>query len=261
MMASYIEFLRNRAPLVQNITNFVAMNMVANAQIAVGASPAMVHALEEAAEFTKIADALTINIGTVDAYWENSMIAAASMASTINKPWVLDPLALGATKFRHRLASRLLAIKPTVLRGNASEIIALNGIWKPRGKGVDSSDTVADAENAARNLARFISGIVAISGEVDFVTNGERSVRVFGGSQIMSKVTAIGCALTGVIGAFLVEQEPFGATIAAHASFSYAGNIAAQNSLGPGTFNSAMIDALYAIKSFEIDDEVKIEDV
>ncbi|AHC73783.1 hydroxyethylthiazole kinase [Candidatus Endolissoclinum faulkneri L5] len=260
MLASYIEILRHKVPLVQNITNFVAMNLVANTQIAVGASPAMVHSMEEVTEFIEIADALTINIGTVDTDWGKSMLAAASIASKINKPWVLDPVALGTTKFRHQLASRLLAIKPTVLRGNASEIIALNASWKRRGKGVDSIDTVTDAENAAKQLARCIAGVVAVSGSVDFITNGEHSMRVFGGSEMMSKVTAIGCALTGVIGAFIVDQQPFGATIAAHACFNYAGSIAAQYAAGPATFNSAMIDALYSIKPSAINNEIKIEE-
>lgn len=124
---THLKSLRDTAPLVQNITNFVAMNVVANAQLAVGASPAMVHALEEAGEFAGIAGALTVNIGTADAGWESSMVAAAQAASAAGKPWVLDPVAVGATGFRNRLAARLLALNPTVLRGNASEILALSG--------------------------------------------------------------------------------------------------------------------------------------
>lgn len=257
---THLKALRDTAPLVQNITNFVAMNVVANAQLAVGASPAMVHALEEAAEFAAIAGALTVNIGTADAGWESSMVAAAQAASAAGKPWVLDPVAAGATGFRNRLAARLLALDPTVLRGNASEILALSG-EVANGKGVDSGDPVSAAEDAARFLAQRTGGVVAVSGEVDFVTDGARAVRIAGGDPLMGRVTAMGCALTGIVGAFLVGQEPFEATVAAHACFARAGEISAGQAAGPGSFGPALMDALHLLTPERLDAEAKIETV
>lgn len=256
----HLKTLRDTAPLVQNITNFVAMNVVANAQLAVGASPAMVHAIEEAAEFAGIAGSLTVNIGTADAGWEASMVAAAQAASAAGKPWVLDPVAVGATGFRNRLAARLLALNPTVLRGNASEILALSG-EVASGKGVDAGDPVSAAEDAARYLAQRTGGVVAVSGAVDFVTNGDRAMRVAGGSPLMGRVTAMGCALTGVVGAFLVRQDPFAATVAAHACFGRAGEIAAHRADGPGSFGPALMDALSAMTPERLDAEARIEAV
>lgn len=255
---AHLQTLRETAPLVQNITNFVAMNVVANAQLAVGASPAMVHALEEAAEFAGIAGALTVNIGTADAGWEASMVAAAQAAASAGKPWVLDPVAVGATGFRNRLAARLLALNPTVLRGNASEILALSGAVAS-GRGVDAGDPVSAAEDAARFLAQRTGGVVAVSGAVDFVTDGERAARISGGDPMMGRVTAMGCALTGVVGAFLVGQDPFPATVAAHSCFGRAGAIAAAAAEGPGSFGPALMDALYALTPDQFDAEAGIE--
>lgn len=254
---THLKTLRNTAPLVQNITNFVAMNVVANAQLAVGASPAMVHAIEEAAEFAGLAGGLTVNIGTADAGWESSMVAAAQAASAADKPWVLDPVAVGATGFRNRLAARLLALNPTVLRGNASEILALSG-EVASGKGVDSGDPVSAAEDAARYLAQRTGGVVAVSGAVDFVTDGDRAVRIEGGDPLMGRVTAMGCALTGVVGAFLVGQKPFEATVAAHACFGLAGAIAAARAGGPGSFGPALLDTLHAMTPEQLDAEAGI---
>ncbi|MFP4269139.1 MAG: hydroxyethylthiazole kinase, partial [Alphaproteobacteria bacterium] len=137
-----LDAMRARAPLVQCITNYVAMNPAANALLAAGASPAMVHAPEEAAEFARLADALTINIGTLSAPWLAAMTSAAEAARGADKPWVLDPVACFATGFRRDAAAQLLALRPTVVRGNASEILSLAGAVA-RGRGADAGDAVA----------------------------------------------------------------------------------------------------------------------
>lgn len=183
------EALRAQAPLVHCITNYVAMNIAANVILAAGASPAMIHAPEEVADFTPIAGALTINIGTLSAPWVNSMTRAAEAANGAGVPWVLDPVAHFATPYRAQVALDLLALKPTVVRGNASEIIALAG-GAGSGKGADSGDSVREAQGAARALAASQGCIVAVSGPVDFITDGARSANVTGGSDIMPKVTA-----------------------------------------------------------------------
>ncbi|GHF51737.1 hydroxyethylthiazole kinase [Seohaeicola zhoushanensis] len=238
--------MRQGAPLVQNITNYVSMNVMANVMLAVGASPAMVHAEQEAAEFAAIAQALTINIGTLSAHWIASMKAAASIAAQQGKPWVLDPVAVGATAMRRQAGRDLLALKPTIIKGNASEIMALAG-EAARGKGADSADSVADAEGAALALARASGAVVAVTGPVDFVTDGSRSFRIANGDATMPRITALGCSLGGVMAAFAATQPPLQAAVAALAYFGLAGEIAAETSQGPGSFAVAFLDALHSI--------------
>jgi hydroxyethylthiazole kinase len=254
-----LEHMRAVAPLVQNITNYVAMNPMANILLAAGASPAMVHAREEAAEFAAIADALTINIGTLSAAWLESMVEAAAAANAAAKPWVLDPVAVGATAFRRFAGERLLALGPTLIRGNASEIIAL-AHRVDSGKGVDSADAVSAAESAATELARATGAVVAVTGPVDFVTDGTRAARIANGDALMPRVTALGCALTGVAGAFLgAGCERFDGTVAALAYYGLAGEIAAAEAAGPGSFAVRFLDALAGIGPDDLDAGSRIE--
>lgn len=240
--------MRETAPLVQCITNYVAMNIAANVLLATGASPAMVHAEEEAGEFAAIAGALTINIGTLSPAWIAGMKAAIGGAGAAGRPWVLDPVACFATALRQQTAAELLALRPTVLRGNASEIIALAG-GQGSGQGVDSRDPVEQAEGAARTLAEKHGSIVAVTGAVDYVTDGTRAVRISGGSALMPKVTALGCSLTALVGAFtaVAPNEPFEATVAALATFAAASEIAERGAEGPGSFAVRFLDALHGL--------------
>ncbi|WP_051530147.1 hydroxyethylthiazole kinase [Halomonas halodenitrificans] len=245
--AAHLARLRERAPLIHNITNLVAMNPMANVLLALGASPAMAHAREEAAEFAALADALTVNIGTLSPHWVAAMEEAAEAARRTGKPWVLDPVAVGATRYRREAGRRLLKHRPTVIRGNASEILALEQQGSG-GRGVDSSDSIETAEQAATSLARRSAAVVAVTGEVDLVTDGQRLTRVPGGHALMPRVTTLGCALTGVVAAFLVDAEDsFTATAAALTCYGEAGRRAGEVAAGPGSFAVAFLDALYAL--------------
>lgn len=245
--AAHLRRVRETAPLVHNITNHVAMNPMANILLALGASPAMAHAPEEVAEFARMAGALTINIGTLSQSWLEAMVLAARAAREAATPWVLDPVAVGASAFRRDACARLLGLAPTVIRGNASEILALAGRGGA-GRGVDSSDPIAAAEDAAVALARDHGTVVALTGEVDRVTDGRGIVRVFGGSALMTRVTAIGCGLTGVVGSFVAGGAPVtDATISALASYAVAGEWAARAATGPGSFWAPFVDALYTL--------------
>ncbi|MCY4259111.1 MAG: hydroxyethylthiazole kinase [Rhodobacteraceae bacterium] len=244
--------VRKAEPLVQNITNYVAMNVMANVLLSAGASPAMVHARDEGAEFARIADALTINIGTLDQEWLECMALAAASAKEHGTPWVLDPVAVGATELRQKAGERLLGIGPTVIRGNASEILALAGRLAG-GHGVDATDAVSDAEAAARDLASRSGAVVAVSGAEDFVTDGKQAKRITNGDPIMARVTALGCSLTGIIGAFLPTGSAFDATVAGMTYFAVAGEAAAQRSKGPGRFQVCLLDALSAISGETLD--------
>ncbi|TPE52205.1 hydroxyethylthiazole kinase [Amaricoccus solimangrovi] len=249
-----LEEMRARAPLVQCITNFVAMNIAANALLVAGASPAMVHDMRESGEFAAIAGALTVNIGTLSPEWLGGMRAAAEAAKAAGRPWVLDPVAHFATDFRRRATAGLMALGPDILRGNASEILALAG-GAGSGRGVDSGDPVAAAEGAAVALSRASGAVVAVTGEVDFVTDGTRSARIAGGSPLMPRVTALGCALTCLVGAFAATRPDrlFEATVAALAMFAAAGEMAAREARGPGGFGWMFLDALAAVGPAELD--------
>ena len=237
--------MRAAEPLVHNITNFVAMNVMANVLLAVGASPAMVHAREEVGDFARLAQALTVNIGTADPAWGEAMIeAAGAMNGVLGRPWVFDPVGVAATPFRQDLSRRLIALGPTVIRGNASEIMALAGL-SSSARGVDGGDSVEAATGAARELARQTGGVVAVSGAVDYVTDGAQGWSVANGDPLMARVTAMGCSLNGVIAAFCADQPPLDATVAALACYGLAGEEAARSAQGPGSFQPAFLDALY----------------
>ncbi|MEO0498806.1 MAG: hydroxyethylthiazole kinase [Pseudomonadota bacterium] len=248
-----LEALRAQAPLVHCITNYVAMNIAANVTLATGASPAMIHAPEEVTDFAPIAGAVTINIGTLSAPWVGSMKAAALAANSANVPWVLDPVAHFATPYRSEVAQDLLALKPTIVRGNASEIISLAG-RTGSGKGADSGDSVNDAQSSALALAEHHGCVVAVSGPVDFITDGTRSAHVTGGSDLMPKVTALGCSLTALVGAYAAVTPSLEATVAAFVHFAEAGERAATDATGPGSFSMAFLDSLHTLKPGDLAD-------
>jgi hydroxyethylthiazole kinase len=255
----YLQTVREGTPLVHNITNFVAMNVMANVLLAIGASPAMVHAREEVAEFAGLAQALTVNIGTADAEWGAGMEEAAAVVGGAGRPWVFDPVGVGATRFRQELSGRLLALGPTVVRGNASEILTLAGLGGAA-RGVDAGDSVAEAEAAARALAERTGGIVAVSGPVDYVTDGARGFRVANGHPLMPRITVMGCSLNGGIAAFCAgADDPLAATAAALAGFGVAGEVAGAGAAGPGSFQPAFLDALYAMTPEALDAAARVE--
>jgi hydroxyethylthiazole kinase len=239
--------LRTASPLVHCITNYVAMDVTANALLAIGASPAMVHAGEEVEDFVAISSALVVNIGTLSPPWVAAMERAADRAVRLDKPWVLDPVGCGATPYRTRVARDLAGRKPSVVRGNASEILSLAGEVGGT-RGVDSTRSADEASGIARDLARGLGCVVAVTGEVDYVTDGVRTLSIHHGHEMMTRVTALGCALTGVTGAFLaVEPDPLLAAAYALAVFGVAGEMAASGAIGPGTLRVRLLDALYVL--------------
>jgi hydroxyethylthiazole kinase len=235
------------------MTNFVAMDTVANAALAIGASPVMAHAREEVAEFIAIAEALTINIGTLDPDRARAMEVAADAAGRAGKPWVFDPVGVGATRLRRDAAATLMRLKPTVIRGNASEIMALAGLAGAGTKGVDSTRDASEAEAPARLLATAAGCVVVVTGAVDIATDGRRALRIANGHPLMPRVTALGCALTAITGAFLaVGDEPLPSAAIATALFGLAGEIAARDARGPGSLRVGLMDALHNLDSATI---------
>lgn len=242
------EAVRERGPLVHSITNYVSMDLSANALLAAGASPAMVHAREEAADFARIADAVVLNIGTLSPPWVEAMHSAADVAADRGIPWLLDPVGVGATPYRTKVAIDLLDRRPTVVRGNASEILALAGAAEG-GKGVDSTHESTDAVDAARELADRTGGVVAVTGASDVVTDGSTTLTIHGGHPMMARITALGCAASALIGAFtgVHPEDPLTATAAALAVLGLAGERAATDSPGPGTLRWRILDELHTM--------------
>jgi len=241
-----IEQLRKVSPLVHNITNFVVMNNTANALLAIGASPVMAHAREEVADMAGLAAALVINIGTLSREWIEGMALAMETAGAKGTPIVFDPVGAGATVFRTLTCKELLGnASPTVIRGNASEIMALAGS-SIKTKGVDSSASASDAESAAVSLAKVYHCSVVVSGEVDLITDGQRRFRVANGHPLMPRVTGLGCTATALVGAFCaINQDGARAATSAMISMGVCGELAAQRASGPGSFQMHFLDALY----------------
>ncbi|PJZ52332.1 hydroxyethylthiazole kinase [Leptospira adleri] len=236
--------LRKNAPLTHVITNIVASNWTANVLLATGASPAMVIAEEEVGDFAAIASGVLINVGTVTHTDAKSMRIAAASANKAGTPWVLDPVAAGAIRYRTEVVKELLSHKPAVIRGNASEILALSGT-AGGGKGVDSTAHSSDALPFAKELAEKIGTVVAVSGEIDYITDGTRTIVVRGGHPLMTKVTGVGCSLGALIASFLgIQKDPIRATASASAVFAIAGARAALQSKGPGSFAVSFLDEL-----------------
>jgi hydroxyethylthiazole kinase len=256
-----VQRIRSESPLVHNITNYVVMNTTANALLAIGASPVMAHAEEEAGDMTAIARALVINIGTLSAPWIAAMFKAGEAARRLGKPVVLDPVGVGATEFRTRTAARLAEeIRPAIIRGNASEIRALAS--GERGtRGVDSAHASEDAVDAARELASRYGCVAVVSGEVDVVVSGDSIARVFNGDAMMPRVTGLGCTATALVGAFAaVNPSARDASLNAMAVMGIAGEIAACGAKGTGSFLPAFMDALYNLSEADVRSRLKVEE-
>lgn len=258
IVSSVLARIRAQTPLVQNITNFVVMNPTANALLAVGASPAMVHAAPEVEEFVGIAAALVINIGTLSPPWVEAMRLAARRADRLGKPWVLDPVGAGATAYRTATAQELLRHRPTVLRGNAGEILALAGT-AGASKGVDSLAGSDAALDAAHTLAREHGVTVLVTGAVDHVTDGSRHVACANGDARMTRVTGLGCTLSAILGACVaVEPDAVQAASSAAVILGVAGEIAASRSRGPGSLQVELLDVLAELDGATLADRARL---
>jgi hydroxyethylthiazole kinase len=243
-VAHGIDRIRREGPLVHNVTNLVAMTLSANVLIAAGASPIMSAAQEEAGELAAMSGALVINIGTLTRDWTEGARAAVGGARRADRPWILDPVGVGATAFRRDTCAALLSQGPRIIRGNASEILAL-AEGATGGKGVDSTAEADAAAEAARRLALASGAVVAATGAVDVVTDGRRTLRVANGHALLTRTTASGCALTALTGAWAaVLPDPLEAAAGALAAYGVAAELAAPKAAGCGSFVTALLDAL-----------------
>lgn len=255
-----VEEVRATNPMAGSVTNTVTIDFVANAQLAVGGSAAMVYLPDEGECLVAAGGAVYLNMGTQFPIYTETIPRTAAAAFNAGKPWVIDPVGIGIGQQRTDLLLEVKQYKPTIIRGNASEIIALAGLWNlegttedlSRARGVDSTDEVAAARDAAVALARYTGGAVAVSGQTDLVTNGEIVAYSRGGSSLMSKVTGFGCSQGGVLAVYACVADPFTAALAGVAHYNIAGRRAEELASAPASFKVAFIDELYKVSPEEI---------
>jgi hydroxyethylthiazole kinase len=258
---SSLRELRERKPLVHQITNYVVMNETANATLALGALPVMAHAREEVEEMVGLASALVLNIGTLSPHWVEAMVLAGRAANERGIPIVLDPVGAGATRYRTETAKRLLdELEIAVVRGNPGEVATLLGV-EAEVRGVESIGTGGDREELAREAARALDTVAAVTGPVDRVSDGEQVVGVGNGEELLSTVSGTGCMATAITGCFLAvkAEAPLEAAVEALVAFGVAGEDAAENARGPGTFHAGLYDALAALDPRSLDGRARLE--
>ena len=276
-IAEAVHAVRDTTPLAQSFTNFVTINLVANAQLAVGGTAAMSYLPDDVLDIAAICGATYINVGTLLPFYKDALADIARGLHDQGKPWVLDPVAAGLGATRTAILESFRDVPPTVVRGNASEIIVLDRMWgladadateeeATRPAGVESVDEVDSAIPAARRIARHLAthspngqGAVAVSGAVDFVTDGTNDYRLPGGSALMTKITGAGCSLGGVVGTYLAVADPLTAAMAASLHFNRAGEIAEAAAHGPGSFQTEFLDALWNVTAEQIADSTILQ--
>jgi hydroxyethylthiazole kinase len=251
--------LRERRPLIHQITNYVVMNETANATLALGALPVMAHAPEEVEEMVGFAGALVLNIGTLSSHWVEAMISAGKAANEREVPVVLDPVGVGATRYRTDSAKRILdEVDIAVLRGNAGEVATLVGVAAEM-RGVESIGAGADPAEIARAAAQSLGVVASVTGPVDHVSDGDRVTAISNGHPLLASITGTGCMSSAVTGCFLAAAgSSFDGAVDALVAFGVAGEDAARDAKGPGSFHVNLYDALAALDPATLDERARV---
>jgi len=252
--------LRAAKPLVHQITNYVVMNETANATLALGALPVMAHAREEVEEMAAIAGALVLNIGTLSPSWVEAMLLAGRTANAHGVPVVLDPVGAGATRYRTETAKRILSeVDVSVLRGNAGEVATLVGI-DAEVRGVESIGAGSDPRELALTAGRTLGVVASVTGAVDHVSDGTTVLAIANGDPLLATVTGTGCMSSAITGCFLAvdRERPLEAAAAALVAFGVAGEDAAREAAGPGSFHVGLYDALAALDPASLDARARV---
>jgi len=257
-----IKLVKDNKPLVHHITNYVTTNDCANIVLAIGGSPVMADAIEEVEDMVSIASALVINIGTLNSVKVEAMIRAGKKANELGVPVILDPVGVGATPYRKEVALKLIKeIKFSVIRGNMAEIKILNGM-SALSKGVDSEEIQSDNGKAiAKELALRLDTVVAITGKVDYISDGLKVITLNNGDEMLANVTGTGCMCTSLIGTYCsVTKDYLIGAAAGVITMGIAGELA-YNSLGgsegSGSFRIKLMDAIYGFSQVDFDNRGK----
>lgn len=263
-IACAVNDVHEKNPIAPSITNTVTQDFVANAQLAVGGSAAMLYLADECTELAKVAPAFYINMGTAMPFYAKTLPQTARTLHELKKPWVLDPVGIGLSELRTKILIKFKEFKPTIIRGNASEIIALAKLWELVDdnyggslRGVDTTEKVSAAKEAAIELAKFTGGAVAISGEEDLVTDGKDSIQCAGGSPLFTKITGSGCALGGIMAIYSAVTTPFIAALTATTIFNLAGTKAA-GAAAPASFKVKFLDTLYELSATTVAENFRV---
>jgi hydroxyethylthiazole kinase len=253
--------IRERKPLVHQITNYVVMNETANATLSLGALPVMAHAVEEVEEMASVAGALVLNIGTLSEHWIEAMLLAAKAANSAGVPVVLDPVGAGATRLRTETAKRILEeAEVAVVRGNAAEVATLAG-REAEIRGVESIGSSDSGGELAQAAAAALGCVASVTGPLDHVSDGRRTIAIANGDALLGMVSGTGCMSTAITGCFLAVApvRPLEAAAEALVAFGVAGEDAALGAKGPGSFHVALYDALYNLDPATLDSRAKVE--
>lgn len=255
-----LNLIREKSPLIHNITNYVVMNNTANALLSIGASPVMAHAVDEVDEMASIASALVLNIGTLDAEWVKAMLIAAKAAQAKKIPVIFDPVGAGATSYRTKVCQQILdEAKPSIIRGNASEIMSLVNS-SVRTKGVDSTSSSDSALNSAKILANETAAVVVISGQTDYITDGKTTETVSNGNTLMARVTGMGCTASAIVAAFAaINQDRVEAATHGMAIMGISGELAAAKSHGNGSMQVHFLDELFNLDESTLINKLKLQ--
>ncbi|NRF94640.1 hydroxyethylthiazole kinase [Paenibacillus frigoriresistens] len=260
---TFLAKVREQSPLVHNITNIVVTNFTANGLLALGASPFMAYAHEEAADVAKLSGAVVLNIGTLDESVVKSILIAGKSANESGVPVVFDPVGAGATAYRTSAAQRIIQeVKLTVLRGNVAEVANVVGeTWSI--KGVDAGAGEGNVISLAQKAATKLGCIVVITGKDDVISDGQITYVASNGHPMLTKITGAGCLLGSVIGAFLAgaEQQRIEAVTEALAFYGVAAEIAAEKKAaeGPGSFQVEFLNQLALVSVETLQQRAKIQ--
>lgn len=252
--------VRGKKPMIHHITNTVVMNFTANVTLCLGAAPVMAPCVDESPEMVRFARALLLNIGTLDPDLIESMLAAGRVANELGIPVIFDPVGAGATGLRTNSAKMIAReLELAVIRGNAGEVLALFGA-DGRVRGVDSMDSVDGRIDLVSSFAERSGTVIAVTGALDIVTDGNRTARIENGHSLMGRVTGTGCSASTSVACFAASMEdPFHAALGGLAALGIAGENAAEACDGPGTFVPCFLDALSALNSEIIESRIRAE--
>lgn len=248
-----MEKVRAKGPMISTVTNTVTREWMSNVLMATGSTPAIVNMPDEALSLIEFTDATYIDMGTILPEYEETLLEAAKSLHEKGHPWVLDPVFVGVGSLRTKILKEFKEYKPSIVRGNPTEIMVLADLWGLNGgvpldrPSMDPQHKVIEAETAAVSIARYTGGAVAVSGEIDLISDGEVICQTYGGSHYMRKITGTGCSLAFLMASYLTCATPLIAAIAASNAFKLAGTLAQTKSKGPGTFRVSFLDELYRL--------------